>query len=114
MSDEQVAGVRRRSREEADQLAAEYEASGLSRRKFCQERGLALGTLDLYRKRRRQRRGAAKAEKRLVKVEVSRCESGEATGSRLLVVLGSGRRIEVGRGFDGQTLKQLMAVLEQG
>jgi hypothetical protein len=35
-----------------------------------------------------------------------------ATGSALAVVLRSGRRIEVGRGFDTGALEQLIRVLE--
>lgn len=51
MSEEQAvaAGVQRRSRAEADQLVVEFEASGLGRREFCAQRGVALGTLELYR-----------------------------------------------------------------
>jgi hypothetical protein len=40
----------RRSWAEAERLITEFEASGLSRREFCRKAGLALGTLDLYRK----------------------------------------------------------------
>jgi len=32
----------------------------------------------------------------------------------LAVVLAAGRRIEVGRGFDADTLKRLLAVVERG
>jgi len=37
---------RRRSRAEVEALVAEFEASGLLRAAFCQQRGLAVGTLD--------------------------------------------------------------------
>src|SRR6266853_4537109 len=47
----------RRSRAEAEQLVDVFEASGLRRREFCQQHGVAVGTLDLWRKRRRQERG---------------------------------------------------------
>jgi len=36
------------------------------------------------------------------------------SGSELSVLLPGGRRIEVKRGFDAGTLRQLVAVLEQG
>ena len=42
---------RRRSRAEAEALVAEFEASGLMREAFCELRGLAVGTLDKYRRR---------------------------------------------------------------
>jgi hypothetical protein len=47
----------RRSRAEAEQLVDAFEASGMRRREFCLQHGVALGTLDLWRKRRRQERG---------------------------------------------------------
>lgn len=117
MSEEQAvaAGVQRRSRAEADQLVAEFEASGLGRREFCAQRGVALGTLDLYRKR--QRRAAASVEPRsgakLVPVELSGATTSkcEPLGSGLTVVLANGK-IEVGRNFDEATLKRLLGVLE--
>jgi len=60
--DEQTPGVevrRRRSRAEAGQLVAEYEASGLSQVEFCQKQGLRLATLARYRKRQTQGSPAA-------------------------------------------------------
>lgn len=42
---------RRRSRAKVEALVAEVEASGLMRAAFCQERRLAVGTLDKYRRR---------------------------------------------------------------
>ena len=110
----QVVSVRRRrSRGEAEQLVAEYEASGLSRVDFCHERGLSLATLARYRKRHSQ--GNAAPGARWLEVEVSgsgpAAESGGASG--LTVALKSGRRIEVACRFDARTLAQLLAVLER-
>jgi transposase-like protein len=104
---------RRRSRAEAEQLVAEYEASGLGRQEFCEKHGLALGTLDRYRKWQRQ--GNAGGGSRWVAVELSGAKTaGESgAGSELAVVLTRGRRIEVRRGFDGNTLEQLVRLLEQ-
>jgi transposase-like protein len=99
----------RRSRAEAEQVVAEYEASGLSRQEFCLKHGLALATLDRYRKRRAQSQGAS-GSSRWVAVELS---GGSGSGSALAVVLLSGRRIEVNRGFDAHTLEQLVHLLEQ-
>jgi hypothetical protein len=117
MSEEQVvkAGVQRRSRAEADQLVAEFEASGLGRREFCARRGVALSTLDLYCTR--QRRAAASAEPssgaKLVPVELSGVtrSNREPCGSGLTLVLANGK-IEVERDFDETTLKRLLGVLE--
>jgi hypothetical protein len=113
MNEEQVCKVpRRRSRQEVDQLVAEYESSGLSRQEFCQERGVGLSTLDRYRTRRK--RQAPTGSNALLAVEVSgRAPAPIAgTGSALAVVLRGGRRIEVGRGFDTSALAQLVRVLE--
>jgi len=115
MSDQQVsAAPRRRSQAEADQLAAEFEASGLRRREFCQSRGLNVSTLDAYRKRLRQRRPEGSGAQRWVAVEVAggKPEAG-APMSGLTVALGQGRRIEVSRGFDAGTLDRLLSVLER-
>ncbi len=113
-------GQRRRSRAEAEQLAAGFEASGLRRREFCLKHGVALSTLDFWRKRRRQERGRQKPDAgakvstngRLVAVELADVPAGAASGG-IAVVVSRGRRIEVSRGFDAATLERLLAVLEQ-
>ena len=113
MNEEQVCVVRRRrSRQEVEQVVAEYESSGLSRVEFCRERGVALSTLGRYRSR--QQRQASAGSNALLAVEVcSRAPAPTgAAGSALAVVLRSGRRIEVGRGFDTGALEQLVRVLE--
>ena len=93
-------------------MVAEYEASGKNRSEFCRERGLALSTLGRYRRRReRQEPGRSNP---LLAVELSgrTPASVAAAGSPLAVVLRSGRRIEVGRGFDAGALEQLVRLLE--
>jgi hypothetical protein len=103
---------RRRSRAEAGQLVAEYEASGLSQVEFCREQGLSLATLARYRKRQTQ---GSPAGNRWVEVKESagRPALGGPAGSGLAVALPSGCRIEIGRGFDAHTLAQLLGVLER-
>jgi transposase-like protein len=113
MNEAQVSVVRRRrSRQEVEQVVAEYESSGLSRIEFCRERGVALSTLGRYRSR--QQRQLSAGNNALLAVEV--CGRAPApvaaSGSALAVVLRSGRRIEVGRGFDTCVLEQLVRVLE--
>jgi hypothetical protein len=113
MNEQQVCEVRRRrSRHEVEQLVAEFESSGLNRSEFCRERGLALSTLARHRGRREEQ--APAGSNTLLSVEVL----GRATGpvasaaGALTVGLCGGRRVEVGRGFDGGTLEQLVHVLE--
>ena len=103
-------GQRHRSRAEAEQIAVEYEGSGLSREEFCQRNGVAMKTLARYVSRHRQATAQKPASQRLVAVEVA-TEHGWA--KELVVVLCNGRRIEVKRGFDPATLRQLVATLEQ-
>ena len=103
---------RYRSPAEADELAAEFEASGLTQRAFCELRGVPVKTLARYVKRYRQQQAQAEGAPRWVAVEVAESEPG-AGGSGLSVVLGGGRRIEVGRGFDAATLRQLVTALER-
>ena len=101
---------RRRSRAEAEQLIVDYEASGLSREEFCRKHGLALSTLARYQRRREQGQDEGAGPSRWLAVELSGAHPAGASG--LAVVLTGGRRIEVGRGFDAQTLQQLVSLLE--
>jgi hypothetical protein len=91
-------------------MAADYEASGLTREAFCNQRDVGLKTLDRYVTRYRKQRADGGEPQRWVAVEVA-AHSG--CGSELAVILSRGRRIEVKRGFDSGTLRQLVAVLEQ-
>ena len=93
---------RRRSRGEAEKLAAEYESSGLSRAEFCQSRRLSLGRLARYRKRPRESGGGSSVGRRWISVEVSGAAGGGDSG--LVIALAAERRIEVGRRFDDQRL----------
>lgn len=105
---------RRRSRAEAAALVAEFEASGLMREAFCQERGLAVGTLDKYRRRMRGVRHSVVGPMIPVEVVSSAGRDTRTGGDGVLVVESlSGRRIEVRRGFDAGTLEQLLAVLDR-
>jgi transposase len=112
----EIKSKRRRSRAEIEQLVAEYEASGMGRTAFCQQRGLSLSTLVRYRRRQAQAVGEDTEGKRWLAVEVS-SSAAVASGERasgLAMLLPSGRQIEVGRGFDADTLKRLLAVVERG
>jgi hypothetical protein len=96
-------------------LAAEYEASGLSRAEFCGTHRLSLSTLTRYQKWQREAGGETRPGSRWVSVELAGAGPGPAgwTGSGLAVTLAAGRRIDVGRGFDAQTLVELLGVLER-
>jgi hypothetical protein len=107
---------RRRSQAEAESLVAEFEASGLMREAFCEQRGLALGTLDKYR--RRVHKGRPSSDGPMLPVEVvwSTGQNPNRDAGRdgvLVVELRGGRRIEVRRGFDAGTLERLLTVLDR-
>lgn len=96
-----------RSRIEAAALVAEFTASGLTRREFCERNEVSLNTLNRYMNRHRQ----AKSEgAQLVKIDLAGPAGFHA---ELAVVLRHDRKIEVARGFDAGTLEQLVRVLER-
>ena len=104
---------RRRSRAEAEQVVAEYEASGLSQVEFCRKQGLGLATLARYRKRQAQDKAVVGSRWLAVEVSGGSSTPGSTAHSGLALALAGGRRIEVGRGFDGRTLVQLLGVLDR-
>jgi len=110
---------KRRRRAEIQQLVAEFLNSGRSALEFCCSRGLSRNTL--YRHLKRQPGKAnphsisISADPQLVRVELASVKRSETSnGGGLVVVLASGRKIEVAPGFDGLTLERLVGVLERG
>ena len=101
-------GIRRyRSRTEAAQLAAEFRASGLTRREFSEQHRVALKTLNRYI----SRYSGERADKpRLLRVEVTKSVCKE---SGVVVILACGRRVELAKDFDGTTLAEAVSVLER-
>src|ERR1700677_5165978 len=104
----------RRSRSEADRLAAEFEQSGMTRTAFCRVHGILVHRLDYYRRMRRSRAAAAP---KLLPVELAG-PSGFGSLPRVLqaaslrVELSNGRRIVVEEGFSAMLLKSVIAALE--
>lgn len=117
MSEDQVIPVRHRRRSSAEirQLVEEFVQSGLRQSEFCRRRGVVLNTLKRYLKKDRKAHRAAASSGALVAVEVAASGAAQARkpDSSLAVVLGSGRRIEVGEHFDAATLARLVNVLER-
>src|SRR5271157_295247 len=115
MSEEQVPLRRsRRSSLAIQQLVEEFVQSGLRPSEFCRRHGVVLSTLNRYLRKRREA-GSAGAGGALVAVELTGVSptQGQDTSRVLAVVVGSGRRIEVGAGFDAPTLVRLVNVLER-
>jgi hypothetical protein len=93
----------------------EFEASGLRQSEFCHKHGLALSTLQRGLRRRRREVGGQSEGDRLLEVKVAETQR---NGSRpgicaLEVVLAEGRRIEVRRDFDADTLARLIRTIEE-
>ena len=98
------------------ELVAEYESSGLSPTAFCRQKGMNRMTLQAYQLRQQEAAVGTASEKRWLAVEVRGATSVEVGGgaSGLAVLLPGGCRIEIGHGFDADTLKRLLAVVERG
>jgi hypothetical protein len=112
MPEEQaVKGRQRRTPAQLEQIVREFRDSGLNGQQFCRRQGLSPSVL--YRCLRRGRSGGKAGGNGLVAVEVaSEKPSWEASRCGLTVVLGRGRGIAVGAGFDVATLRRLMQALE--
>ena len=91
----------KRSAEERQRLLKEFEASGQRRQQFCEQHGLAVATLDSWRRGR-------KPKSRFVKVEIPE----PAGGPGFTLVLANGRRIESSWGFDQAGLTRLIRAAE--
>jgi transposase-like protein len=94
---------RRRSAEEIAALVKGYLHSGATRSEYCRRVGIAVGTLDNYRRRQSQGQGG------LVRVTLERATAPEIG---FTLVLGNGRRIESGWKFGDAELARLIRVAE--
>lgn len=115
MNPEQMVGRKRRTQSEIEQLVTEFLSSGMKEVAFCRTRGLSWDTLNRHLRKQGHKRDGIEADSRLVRVKVVGQQDrdggrGERTG--VTVVVGRGRRIEIGVGFDRATLEQVVAVLE--
>ena len=108
---------RRRTREEVQQLVAEFVSSGMRRTEFCRSRGLSFSTLDRHLKKQRWRRKSRRTSSagRLVPVELAarKLPSQREPSCGLAVVLSGGRQIDVHADFDTNTLARLVSALER-
>ena len=118
-SQSEHSGRHRRSRAEVAELVAAFERSGLNRSEYCRQHGLSLSSLKRYSKRLGKDRGWSDQSEcmvpavSLIPVEVldERPAAPQAWQTALFVELSGSRRIGVGAGFDGATLRRLIAVL---
>ena len=94
---------KRRSREQIAELVREFKDSGLTQRKFSENRGIALSELQRSLKIVRRAR-----EPQLMAVQITAAERNDR-GLELMV--GEGYRIKIGAGFCSTTLRRLLEVL---
>src|SRR5215472_3870763 len=87
---------------EMKRVVEEYAASGLSRKQFCEQRGIALTTFDYWHRELR-------VTPRMVKVKVA--TAAEPAG-HFVLTLANGRRIESSWRFADAELTQLIRVAE--
>ena len=92
---------KRRSPSEVEALVREFQASGLTRQEFSQRQGIAVTTLDSWRRKRTE-------QARLVKVEVS----GTEVAWPFSLSLRNGRRIESAWSFADDDLARLIRIAE--
>jgi hypothetical protein len=93
---------------EMRRMLEEYAASGLRRREFCQQRGIALTTFDYWRREHAAKPRKQERRPRMVAVKVAHAEP--AADFRLS--LGNGRRIECSWGFADAELARLIRIAE--
>jgi len=87
---------------EMKRVVEEYAASGVSRKQFCEQRGIALTTLDYWYRELR-------VKPRMVKVKVA--AASEPIG-QFVLTLANGRRIESSWRFTDAELGRLIRVVE--
>jgi transposase-like protein len=91
-----------RSKEEIRRIVEGFAKSGMTRREYCARHGVAMTTLDYWR------RAHWKQKPRLVELAVERAHS----PAGFALVLANGRRIESSWGFVEADLEKLILVAE--
>jgi hypothetical protein len=94
-------------REVIARVVAEYERSGLTRRRFSEQSGIAISTLDYWRRRSRDQNQARIVP---VRVEASEAASGSEGRRGFQLRLPNGVRIKSGWDFPEQALARLLRV----
>ena len=94
---------KRRSREQIAELVREFKSSGVTQRKFSENRGIALS--ELQRSQKIVRRAS---EPQLMAVQIVDAEGNDRA---LELMVGERYRIKIGAGFCSTTLRRLLEVL---
>jgi hypothetical protein len=86
----------------------QYAASGLSRREFCQQRGITLTTFDYWRREHAVKPRKQERRPRMVAVKVFNAEP----APHFALSLTNGRRIESSWQFSDAELTRLIRIVE--
>jgi hypothetical protein len=93
----------------------QWRSSGLSVRAFCAEHGLAAPSFYWWRRALGEKNAEAVHFAPVRVVSDPRPQpTADGLTADLELVLGGGRRLRIGAGFDGPTLQRLLALLEEG
>jgi transposase len=95
-------------------MLRQFRRSGLSVQKFCEQQGLSVPSFYGWRRTLAARDEAAVG---FVPVQVTpppQPLTTDGSAAAMELVLGAGRRLRIGPGFDGPTLMRLLALLEEG
>ena len=101
--------VEERTTTKADQWRerlAEHERSGLTVKRYCEERGITQYSFYAWRKRLREQ-----GPVRFALVERRRIRQEPAAASELELILTTGERLRIGVGVDGVTLRTVLDAL---
>ena len=93
---------------EMRRVVGEYATSGLGRREFCEQRGMALTTLDYWRRELSGKPRKQERRPRMVAVKVDPAEP----APHLVLSLVNGRRIECSWRFAEAELARLIRIAE--
>lgn len=93
---------------EMRRVLEEYAASGLSRREFCEQRGITLTTFDYWRREHAVKPQKQERRPRLVAVKVANAEP----SPHFALSLRNGRRIECSWRFADAELARLIRIAE--
>jgi len=91
-----------------------WRTSGLSARAYCAEQGLSEPSFYAWRRRLAESEATVQFVPLTVTPEVRTATEADGSTGAVELVLGAGRRLRIGPGFDGPTLTRLLTLLEEG
>jgi hypothetical protein len=98
-------------------MIREAARSGLSVREFCRRRQLKMSQFYWWQRRLKEQRRLPRRKQHVGGPDqasfVLVSENGESPAAGIELVLGDGRRLRISRGADEETLRAVLAALEQ-